>query len=131
MAAVRQNLSLMVDGGHPVPGLDKDNYTLWGYTLGNKVLVWRSGVGVDASGNLIYVAGNGLSVKSLADVLAAAGAVRAMELDINSEWVDYMTYDGGGFGSAVVPTKLLKDMQPAADKYFHLSTRDFIALVGR
>jgi hypothetical protein len=131
VAAVRQNLSLMVDGGHPVPGLDKDNYTLWGYTLGNKVLVWRSGVGVDASGNLIYVAGNGLSVKSLADVLAAAGAVRAMELDINSEWVDFMTYDGGAFGSPVAPTKLLKDMQPAADKYFHLSTRDFIALVGR
>jgi hypothetical protein len=131
IAAVRQNLRLIVDGGAPVPSLDRDNYTLWGWTLGNKILVWRSGVGVDAQGNLIYAAGNGLSVKSLAQVLAAAGAVRAMELDINSSWVDLMTYEGGSGGTAVVPTKLLAGMQPAADKYFHLSSRDFIVLLGR
>ncbi len=131
IAAVRQNLRLIVDGGTPVPSLDHDNYTLWGYTLGNKVLVWRSGVGVDAKGNLIYAAGNGLSVKTLAQVLAAAGAVRAMELDINSSWVDFMTYDGGAMGTPVVPSKLLSGMQPAADKYFHLSSRDFIVLLAR
>jgi hypothetical protein len=131
IAAVRQNLRLIVDGGAPVQSLDKDSYTLWGYTLGNKLLVWRSGVGVDAQGNLIYAAGNGLSVKSLAQVLAAAGAVRAMELDINSSWVDFMTYDGGAMGTPVVPAKLLRGMQPAADKYFHLSSRDFIVLLGR
>jgi hypothetical protein len=131
IAAVRQNLRLIVDGGAPVPSLGTDNYTLWGYTLGNKVLVWRSGVGVDDHGNLIYAAGNGLSVQTLAQVLAAAGAVRAMELDINSSWVDFMTYDGGAAGTPVVPTKLLSGMLPAADKYYHLSSRDFIVLLGR
>lgn len=131
IAAVRQNLRLIVDGGAPVASLDKDSYTLWGYTLGNKVLVWRSGVGVDAHGDLIYAAGNGLSVKTLAQVLAAAGAVRAMELDINSSWVDFMTYDGGAMGTPVVPTKLLPGMQPPADKYFQLSSRDFIVLLAR
>ena len=30
----------------------------WGATVGNAVLVWRSGIGVDRHGNLIYAAGN-------------------------------------------------------------------------
>jgi hypothetical protein len=54
-----------------------------------------------------------------------------MELDINSSWVDLMTYDGGAGGSSVVPTKLLPGMQPTADKYFHLSSRDLMGLLGR
>jgi hypothetical protein len=54
-----------------------------------------------------------------------------MELDINSSWVDFMTYEGGDPGTAVVPTKLLAGMLPSADKYFHLSSRDFIVLLAR
>jgi len=52
--------------------------------------VWRSGVGVDRHGNLIYAAGEDQSVGSLADTFAHAGAVRAMELDINSYWVSFI-----------------------------------------
>ncbi len=51
--------------------------------VGNAVLVWRSAVGVDAHGNLIYAAGEDQTVGSLAKALIRAGAVRAMELDIN------------------------------------------------
>ncbi len=85
VASVRQNLSLIVDHGHPVPGLAQDSIAKWGATLGNQLLVWRSGLGVDRNGGLLYAAGPGLSVASLARVLAAAGAVRAMELDINTD----------------------------------------------
>jgi hypothetical protein len=130
---VRQNLDLMVDGGQPVPGLNSDSNDKWGATLGNKVYVWRSAVGVDANGGLIYVGGGGLNAKTLGDVLVHAGAVRAMELDINSQWVTYYLYD------QVFPTnpngvkgrKLLPDMQRGEDRYLQPSERDFFALFAR
>ena len=67
-------------------GLDSEATTKWGATVGNQVLVWRSGIGVDRNGGIIYIAGPGLSVNQLAELFLRAGAVRAMELDINSDW---------------------------------------------
>ena len=63
--------------------------------------MWRSGLGVTADGALVYVGGPGLDIADLANILVRAGAVRAMELDINTDWVNYSTYqpstpDGGG-----------------------------------
>jgi hypothetical protein len=48
-----------------------------GYTLGGVVRVWRTGVGVDARGNLIYVAAPDQTVITLAHILQHVGAVRA------------------------------------------------------
>jgi hypothetical protein len=127
---VRQNLALMIDGGQPVPGLNSDSNAKWGATLGARVLVWRSGVGVDANGGLIYVAGPGLSVQSLAILLQRAGAVRAMELDINSAWVSAYTYAGGTLADPVPVhgVKLLPDMTRSDDRYLVAGERDFFAL---
>jgi hypothetical protein len=130
---VRQNLDLMVDGGQPVAGLDSDTNDKWGATLGNKVFVWRSAVGVDAQGGLIFVGGNGLNAKSLGDVLLRAGAVRAMELDINSQWVSYYTYDQvfPYDPNAVQGHKLLPDMQRSESRYLQPGERDFFAVFAR
>ena len=54
--------------------------------------MWRSGVGVDAHGNLIYAAADIQTAESLAQILQRAGAVRAMELDINYEWTTFNFY---------------------------------------
>ena len=54
--------------------------------------MWRSGVGVDRHGNLIYAAANDQTVGSLAAIIIRAGAVRAMELDINAYWTSFITY---------------------------------------
>ena len=96
VVSVRQNLDLLVDHGKPVPGLNPNDTTRWGYTLGNAVYVWRSGVGITASGALVYAGGPGLNITTLADILARAGAVRAMELDINTDWVNFAAYDPHG-----------------------------------
>jgi len=61
VTAVRQNLDLIVDHGALVSGLADSNSGLWGGTVDNKVYVWRSGAGVDAHGNLVYVGGPGLT----------------------------------------------------------------------
>ena len=60
IASVRQNLALIVDNGQPVAGLPENADGAWGATVGNRVFVWRSGVGVDKNGGLVYVAGPGL-----------------------------------------------------------------------
>ena len=85
----RQNLPLIVNNGRPNPNLSDGPE--WGATLGNAVLVWRSAVGVDRHGNLIYAAANDQTVGSLAAIMIRAGAVRAMELDINTYWTSFIT----------------------------------------
>jgi hypothetical protein len=129
VVAVRQNLSLLVDDGAPVPDVNSENVRLWGSTLGNRVEVWRSGVGVTADGAIVYVGGPGLSVATLANLLTAAGSVRAMELDINSAWVAMFTFAPGAGGP--VGTKLLPDMHRTPDRYLTGQSRDFFAVLAR
>ena len=110
MSYARQNLPLIVDHGRPNPELG--NSAVWGATIGDAVLVWRSGIGIDRHGNLIYAAGNDQTVASLAAALIRAGAVRAMELDINPYWVSFITY--GGFG-ALGPVEPASRHEPRGD----------------
>jgi Phosphodiester glycosidase len=129
IATVRQNLALLVDGGQLVPGLAQDSNSKWGATLGNNLFVWRSGVGTDGNGGLVYVAGPGLSVESLAILLQRAGAVRAMELDINTTWTSAFTYQQFGYSpTQVAGKKLLDTMVRSEDRYLQPGERDFFAL---
>jgi hypothetical protein len=122
----RQNLPLIVQNGRLNPALS--NGALWGATLGNAVRVWRSGVGVDARGNLIYAAADIQTAQSLAEILKHAGAVRAMELDINFEWTTLNFYGRWGAGH---PTKLLPGMDRPAVRYLTPDDRDFFAVYAR
>jgi hypothetical protein len=131
VVSVRQNLDLLVDHGQPVPGLNANDTTQWGYTLGNQIYVWRSGLGVTADGALVYVGGPSLNITSLANVLVAAGCVRAMELDINTDWVNLATYDPPA-GQPAAPSNgvsLLPTMTGGSERYFEpWWGRDFITM---
>jgi hypothetical protein len=122
----RQNLPLIVEHGRLNPSLGNDS--LWGVTVGNAVRVWRSGVGVDRRGDLIYAAADWQTAQSLAQILQRAGAVRAMELDINSAWVTFNFYGAWGAGDA---QKLLPDMDRPASRYLSPDDRDFFAVYAR
>jgi hypothetical protein len=122
----RQNLPLIVEAGQLNPNLSDGPQ--WGATLGNAVRVWRSGVGVDARGNILYAAADNQTAASLAEILQRAGAVRAMELDINSEWVTFNFYGSPGAGA---PGKLLPDMTRDATRYLTADDRDFFAVYAR
>jgi Phosphodiester glycosidase len=118
--SVRQNLDLIVDNGKAVPGLASQNTVKWGKVLGGSFNVWRSGLGVTKDGALVYVGGPSLSISDLANVLVRAGAVRGMELDINTDWVQYSVFNGalnapinGGNG-----TSLLSSMAGPPSRYF-------------
>ena len=119
----RQNLPLIVEDGKPAANIE--NTGEWGATVGNAVLVWRSSIGVDAHGNLIYAAGEDQSVASLARALVRAGAVRAMELDINSYWTSFITYGAPG---AEEPRNLLAGMVRPATRYLETDDRDFFTV---
>ncbi len=122
----RQNLPLIVEGGRPNPNLSDGPE--WGATLGNAVRVWRSGVGINAQGDLIYAAANYQTVGSLAEILIHAGAIRAMQLDINSYWVTFNSYAAPDAGR---PSSLLSSMTRPATRYLSADDRDFFAVYLR
>jgi len=85
--ALRQNLGPMVANGRPTAAALSSNEYIWGDPLKNSPHQPRSALGVDARGNLIYVATMwGISPTFMARALVAAGAVEGMELDINPYW---------------------------------------------
>jgi hypothetical protein len=135
VVSVRQNLDLLVDGGQVVPGLDANDNNDWGATLGGQVYVWRSGVGITANGALVYVAGPGLNITDLANLLVDAGAVRAMELDINTDWVNMAVYTPSTASGPATPANgvnLIAGMTGGTSRYFETWwARDFFTLSAR
>lgn len=130
VAAVRQNLDLLVDNGVVNPDVGAPRTSTWGRTIGNKTYVWRSAVGVRQDGSVVFVAGAALSVRTLAALVHDAGAVRAMELDINPDWTNFITYTHPRRGVAV-PHMLTKDEKPNPYRYLQPSSRDFVAVLAR
>jgi len=126
IAFARQSLPLIVDHGRLNPALD--NSTQWGYTLGNAVRVWRTGAGIDRHGNLIYAAADYQTVTTLAKILQRAGAVRAMQLDINPEWPTLIIYT---HHHGLDPVKVVPNYQQPATRYLVPDDRDFFAVYRR
>ena len=87
----------------------------------------RGGVGVDANGGMVW-AGGRMSPLDLAHALVAAGAVRAMQLDINPDWVGFNAYDVGAdnvaHGRGIFGAT-------GTDRYLHPDGRDFVAVMVR
>lgn len=126
IAWARQSLPLIVDHGRLSSKLSDS--TAWGFTLGNAVRVWRTGVGVDRRGNIVYAAADYQTVTTLARILQRAGAVRAMELDINPEWPTLITYR---HWHGLVPTRVVPNYQQPATRYLVPDDRDFFAVYRR
>jgi hypothetical protein len=126
VAFARQSLPPIVQNGKLNPALNDSSQ--WGYTLGNAVRVWRTGVGIDRHGNLIYAAADYQTVTTLAQILQRAGAVQAMQFDINPEWPSMITYTHvGGLG----PIKFVPNNQQSATRYLVPDDRDFFAVYRR
>ncbi len=87
VSTLRQNLVLMVSNARPTPAALSASWKFWGDPLHEVPPEPRSGLGVDAQGNLIYVATMAhVMPASLARAMVAAGIVTGMELDINPYW---------------------------------------------
>lgn len=131
VAAVRQNLKLIVAHGQVPATVDQNVTTSWGATLGGGYNVWRSGVGITRDGRIVFVYGDALNVRTLAELLKRAGAVTAMELDINPDWMSFMYYLAKNHPADPTPVRLLNSQIQPADRYFYTSNRDFTAVFSR
>jgi hypothetical protein len=126
VAFARQSLPLIIDHGRLNPTLNDSSQ--WGFTLGNAVRVWRTGAGIDRHGNLIYAAADYQTVATLAQILQRAGAVRAMQLDINPEWPTLITYSHRG---GLNPVRVVPNYQQPPTRYLVPDDRDFFAVYRR
>jgi hypothetical protein len=105
VVAVRQNLVPLLAGGKPTARASSEDWQAWGATCGESSCAasvpgvdhqWRSAAGVTADGALVYAQGPALDPLQLARLLARAGVVRGMELDINPDWPIFAAYDPPG-----------------------------------
>jgi hypothetical protein len=122
--SVRQNLSLLVSHGQATA--IAANWGLWGATLGGGELVARSALGQNATGQLIFAGSMSASPADLAAALVHAGARRAMELDINPEWVqlDVARHPGHALTAAI------PGQQRPPDQFLVGWLRDFITVLA-
>jgi hypothetical protein len=129
VAWARQSLAPIVWNGRINPALNTNpNSPQWGYTLGGVTRVWRTGVGIDRRGNLIYVAADDQTVITLAKILQHVGSVRAMEFDINPEWHTLITYT---HRHGLVPTLVEPQPLQSPGRYLVPDDRDFFAVYRR
>ncbi len=144
VVAVRQNLQPLVAGGRPTDAATGPDWQAWGNTCGATSCAhsvpgveqqWRSGAGVTADGALVYATGPLLAPAQLAQLLIHAGAVRAMELDINPSWTVLATYDPpvpGGPASPDNGSRLLPTTVQGPATFFEPTwARDFVTLSTR
>ena len=131
VVGVRQNLRLIVDHGRVPASVNQDVLGSWGATLGGGYYVWRSGLGVTRNGRVIFVYGPALNVQELADLLQRAGAVEALQLDINPFWMSFEYYKTDGHPSDPTPVNLLPTQQQTAYRYYSVYSRDFTAVYAR
>ncbi len=131
VVGVRQNLKLIVDHGQVPASVNSDVEANWGATLGGGYYVWRSGLGITADGRIIFVYGPALNVQELADLLHEAGAVEALQLDINPYWMSFEYYQPDGHPADPTPVNLLPTQQQTAYRYYSVYSRDFTAVYAR
>jgi hypothetical protein len=123
--SVRQNLQPLIMSGRPSPMIG--DLASWGVTLGGVPEVARSAVGQDVRGDLLYAASMHALPTDLATALIGAGAVRAMELDINPYWVQLAsTPHPGGPLVAGIPNQ-----ERPGNQFVVGWTRDFVTVLAR
>jgi Phosphodiester glycosidase len=131
VVGVRQNLKLIVDHGQVPASVNQDVLGSWGATLGGSYYVWRSGLGITKDGRIIFAYGPALDVQELAALLQRAGAVEALQLDINPEWMSYEYYQADGHPSDPTPVNLLPTQQGTGYRYYSLYSRDFTVVYAK
>jgi hypothetical protein len=129
VASVRQNLHLLIDGGHAAA--DVGCLLCWGATLGSVVDPARSALGITADRRLVWVGGENLTAPSLAQVLLGAHVVRAVELDINPEWVAGYLYGHRGGDGPLAPVSVVPGQPGVPGQFLAPYSRDFFTVVAR
>ncbi|MGO9820065.1 MAG: hypothetical protein ACLPTJ_05350 [Solirubrobacteraceae bacterium] len=129
VVSVRQNLHLLIDRGRPAG--DTGCLLCWGATLGGVIDPARSALGITADGHLVWAGGEHLTVADLVNILLAAHVVRALELDINPEWVAGYLYGRRGGVGALASVPVVPGQPGVPGQFLAPYSRDFFTIVAR
>jgi hypothetical protein len=129
IASVRQNLPLLVD--HRRAAASVGCLDCWGASLGGVSQPARSALGITADRHLVWAGGEHLTTSQLAEALLAARVVRAVELDINPEWVNGYLYGHDHGHGRVVPIPVVAGQNGIPGEFLAPWSRDFFSVVGR
>jgi hypothetical protein len=129
VVSVRQNLHLLIDGGRPAS--DLGCLLCWGATLGGVSAPARSGLGITADGRLVWVGGESLTASALAGALLGAHVIRAVELDINPEWVAGYLYGHRGGRGPLAPVPVVPGQPGVPGQFLAPYSRDFFTVAAR
>ncbi len=133
MVAFRQNCPPIIHNGQYNSYVGVDNRSMWGDTIGNQAITWRTGLGITQDGRyLIYAVGNGTTVATLAQALQFAGAYNAMQLDINRHYAHFVTYQPSGKPNPPLrAVQLLDQMENDPTLYLVAHSRDYFYLTSQ
>jgi hypothetical protein len=108
----------------------------WGATLDGETVIRRSAIGIDRSGNVLFVAiSNHTTARVIADGMHHAGAVTVAQLDVNFSYPKFVTYEkhksaDGDIKRVAIP--LADGFEFSEDEYIREpSRRDFFYLMPK
>ncbi len=131
MVAYRQNCPPIIQAGQINPLVSVNNPSIWGETISNQDVTWRTAVGISQDGHyLIYAVGNATGIPTLAEALQQAGAYNAMQLDINRHYAHFVTYQATSHGS-MTAIPLLDQMENVPTLYLVAHSRDYFYLTAK
>jgi len=133
VVSVRQNVTLLIDNGVINPATTSEPSSSWGITWPGGPTTNRSALGVTAQGAELFAGGVGLTVPQITQAMAGAGAVRAMELDVNDIYPNFSIFTPalGTPASALNGTEVVPGFS-GPERYFTASwNRDFFAAFAR
>ena len=129
VVSVRQNLHLLIEGSRPAA--DLGCVPCWGATLHGVIAPARSALGITTDGHLVWAGGENLTVQNLVDALVGAQVVRAVELDINPEWVAAYLYSHRDGKGPLAPVPIVPGQPGVPGQFLTPYSRDFFTIVAR
>lgn len=129
VTSVRQNLALLINNGTGAASVDC--ISCWGATLGGVSDPARSALGVTADGHLVWAGGEHLTPSQLAAALLGARVVRAVELDINPEWVAGYLYGQRDGVGPLRPVPVVPRQNGVPGFFLAPYSRDFFTIEAR
>ena len=129
----RQTPECMFQDGKMHPRLAGGYPQNWGSTLDGETVIRRSALGVDATGNTLYVAiSNHTTAPAIASGMRHAGAMTVAQLDINFSFPKFVTFRASRISKLRFAVPLARGFEFSEHEYLRKpSYRDFFYVVDR
>ncbi len=129
MVWFRQTPMCMYENGEMHKGLTVEENTLWGATLDKDTVIRRSAIGLDETGNLLFVGiSDATTATAIAKAMNHAGAKHVAQLDVNFSYPKFVTVEADGKVRAIIAGFEYTDedyvKKPMSRDFFYLTRKD-------